>query len=197
MSVKRKQKSIYKLFKELDNQIAEFSNESGIKCKTGCGECCMFPKIHATVLEFIPFALKMVISGKASGLLETLQNKDAAISSCIIFSPISLNSSNGRCSDYENRGLICRLYGYSAHNNKDGSHSMITCSIIKANNPHIFNNEVSYLSGYTNLPIASEFYSRLQSIDLSLTLETYPINMAIKKALEYVLGYYSYRKHPE
>jgi Fe-S-cluster containining protein len=197
MSLVRKQRMDVKLFQELDDEIVKFSTESGLACKPGCGECCTYPKIHATILEFIPFAYKMVIQDKAFVLLEALKSNDAASSFCVIYNPLRMGASHGHCSDYENRGLICRLFGYSANSNKDGTHSMITCSIIKLNNPEFFRNAESLLAKSRHLPIASEYYSRLESIDLNLSLKTFPINVAIKKALEYVLSYYTYRNHPK
>jgi len=197
MSLARKQRLVVKLFDELAEQTAQFVQESGFKCKAGCGKCCVYPKIHATILEFIPFALKMVKEERAFGLLESLRSKDAESSSCIIFNPISPNSSNGSCSDYSNRGLICRLFGYSGNSNKEETYDIITCDIIKSDNPHFFKNAESILAHSTHLPIATDYYSKLQAIDLNLALDTYPVNIAIKKALEYVLAYYSYRNHPK
>ena len=197
MSLVRKKKLVVKLFEELAEQTARFKVDSGIKCKTGCGECCNYPKIHATVLEFIPYAYKMVIEERALDLIEKLERDANEVTICTLFHADSPGSSNGRCSDYENRGLICRLYGYSANYNKEGGLNMITCSIIKTNNPEVFRNAESLLARATHLPIASEYYSRLQAIDLSLSLESYPVNVAIRKALEYVLSYYTYRNHPK
>ena len=197
MSLNRKQKSVLELFDQLGDQTARFSEDSGIKCKSDCGECCVYPKVHATILEFIPFAYKMVIEDKAFTLLEKIKDLDAEDTTCIIFKHDSPGSSNGRCSDYDNRGLICRLYGYSANLNKNGAYSMITCTIIKSNNTELFRNAESLLARANHLPIATDYYSRLQSIDLNLSLETYPINTAIRKALEYSLSYYTYRNHPK
>jgi len=197
MSLIRKVRSVLELFRELDNEIAKFSAESGLKCKPGCGKCCLYPKVHATILEFIPFAYKMMLEQRAFALLETLKSKDAESSYCIIYNPISLSSKHGNCSDYPNRGLICRLYGYSASMNKDNSLSLITCAIIKSNNPEFFRNADSLLASAEHLPIAAEYYSRLQSTDLPLSLQSYPINVAIRKALEHVLAYYSYRNFPK
>jgi uncharacterized protein len=197
MSLAKKSELVLKLFEELDEQTSIFAADSGFKCKPGCGECCVYPKIHATILEFIPFAYKMYLEGKATGLLETLKNRDAEFSSCLIFNPIRLNSSNGSCSSYSSRGLICRLFGYSGNLNKDGAYNIITCGIIKTENPAFFNSAESIRAGSKNLPVASEYYSKLQTIDLSLAMETYPVNVAIRKALEYTLAYYAYRTSSE
>lgn len=193
----RKVKLVLKSFKELDLKIISFKNKTGLKCKLACGDCCLYPRIHATILEFIPYAHKMIVLGKAFELLEELKKKEISSSACIVYNSSNLITSQGYCSEYENRGLICRLFGYSANLQKNGIPAMITCSIIKSNHPGIFKSPESILEYSENLPIASEYYFKLQSIDLSLSLQTFPINIAIRKALEYGLSCYAYRKYPK
>ena len=197
MSFNRKVNLVIESFKELDSKINNFKNETGLKCKLACGECCLYPRIHATILEFIPYAHKMIVQGKAFELLEELKKKELGSSTCIIYRASRQISSHGHCSEYENRGLICRLFGFSANLQKNGIPGMITCSIIKSNHPDFLKNPETILAYSENLPIASEYYFKLQSIDLSLSLRTFPINIAIRKALEYALSCYSYRKFPK
>ena len=44
------------------------------------------------------------------------------------------------------------------------------------------------------MPLMSNYYFQLRCIDPGLSQEFYPINTAIKKALEVVLHYYAYRE---
>jgi len=39
----------------------------------------------------------------------------------------------------------------------------------------------------------NQYYMQLHAIDMDLTREFYPINEAIKRAIEVVLSYYAYR----
>ena len=43
------------------------------------------------------------------------------------------------------------------------------------------------------VPVMNQFYMQLHGIDFELTRDFYPINEAIKKAIETVLQYYAYR----
>ena len=46
------------------------------------------------------------------------------------------------------------------------------------------------------VPIVSQYYRQLAAIDAELARPEYPINVAIRRALEGVMHYYSYRPRP-
>lgn len=181
-----KSRAVLELFSQLDEAIAQFQNQTGLLCKFGCGACCFKPDIEATILEFIPLALKIYQENKAEEVLEKLES---ANSICIVLKD---TGSKGMCTQYENRGLICRLFGYSARTNKYGKRELITCQIIKEEQPQSVSAATKILSSPTPAPVMSDYYRRLQNIDLDLTREFFPINTAIKKALEYVMHRMAY-----
>jgi hypothetical protein len=43
------------------------------------------------------------------------------------------------------------------------------------------------------VPVMNQFYMQLHSIDFDLTKDYYPINEAIKRAIQVVLQYFAYR----
>jgi len=63
----------------------------------------------------------------ANDWYEKLKTEGAAL--CAILNPTQLGA--GLCSEYTYRGLICRLFGYSARTNKYAKHELVTCKIIK------------------------------------------------------------------
>jgi hypothetical protein len=109
----------------------------------------------------------------------------------LILNPTS--ASAGLCSEYSYRGLICRLFGYSARTNKYNEPELITCQIIKTEQTELFENAVEEIGKGVKVPIMSQYYMQLQAVDFDLTREFYPINTAISKAIETVLHYYAYR----
>jgi len=181
-----KSEAVIELFSELDEAIAKFQEQTGLHCKFGCGACCFKPDIEASVLEFIPLALKIYRENKAEEVLEKLEH---AASVCIVLKDVG---SKGMCTQYENRGLICRLFGYSARTNKYGKRELITCQIIKEGQPQNVSAAAEILNSPSPAPVMSDYYRRLQNIDLDLTRELFPVNTAIKKALEYVMHRMSY-----
>jgi Fe-S-cluster containining protein len=184
-----KSKAVEKLFLRLEKEMDEFRGQSGLYCPSGCGVCCKKPDIEATPLEFLPMALHVFDQGKAEEVLNELTQKQDSL--CLVFRP-SPTSFGGLCNAYPHRGLICRLFGYSARRNKEGRNELVTCRIVKEEQKTNFENTVQQIQDGLPVPVMTEYYSRLTSIDPNL-ISFYPINEAMKKALEYVLHYYSYR----
>jgi Fe-S-cluster containining protein len=188
-SLEEKVKSIEAVFKKLDDEISKFQSATSLHCKFGCGKCCLKPDIEATILEFLPFAFHLYQSNQAEEWLTKLQGTDSEI--CLILNPTQAGT--GLCSEYTYRGLICRLFGYSARTNKYGKRELVTCQIIKTEQVNSFAEAEKKIEEELDVPVMNEFYMQLASIDFDLSRNFYPINVAIKKAIETVLHYYAYR----
>jgi Fe-S-cluster containining protein len=178
------------VFQELDAEIAVFQSWSTLHCKEGCGKCCFKPDIEATILEFLPFAHYLYLKGEAFAWHEKLDTQNDNL--CLILNP--LQSGSGLCSEYPYRGLICRLFGYSARLNKYNKAELVTCQIIKTEQDKQFKSAVTEIERGQKAPVMSHYYMKLHSIDSELARDFYPINAAIKKAIETVLHYYAYRE---
>jgi Fe-S-cluster containining protein len=185
MTIQDKVHQVEQIFQKLDEEISAFQSSTGIHCKFGCGKCCFKPDIEATPLEFLPFALHLYEEGRAEEWHEKLATSEDQL--CLILNPTQ--SGAGLCTEYKHRGLICRLFGYSARTTKHGEKELVTCNIIKTEQP------VAYEAATKrkDIPVMSQYYMQLHSIDPDLTTEFYPINKAIRKAIECVLHYYAYR----
>ena len=185
MTIEEKVFQVESVFQKLDEEIAAFQSSTGMHCKFGCGKCCFKPDIEATPLEFLPFAYHLYKEGRAEEWYDKLVSSEEQI--CVILNPTQAGA--GLCTEYKHRGLICRLFGYSARINKYDGKELVTCNIIKTEQP------AEYEKGTTreDIPVMSQFYMRMHSIDPDLTTEFYPINKAIRKAIECVLHYYAYR----
>jgi Fe-S-cluster containining protein len=189
MTMEEKIGEVESVFNKLDQEIASFQSRSGMHCKAGCGKCCFKPDIEATILEFLPFAYYLHREGKAFDWLAKLKSTEAEI--CLILNPTQ--SGAGLCSEYKHRGLICRLFGYSARTNKYAERELVTCQIIKTEQAENFQRAVKGISDGQQVPMMNQYYMQLHAIDIDLTRDFYPINEAIRKALETVLHYYAYR----
>lgn len=189
MQLEEKVAAVREVFISLDEQIATFQGLTSLHCKVGCGKCCFKPDIEATVLEFLPFALHLYQNKQAEQWLERLNHTNESI--CAILNP--QQAGMGLCSEYAHRGLICRLFGYSARTNKYGKKELVTCQIIKTDQADAYNQSIQKIESGLEVPVMSNFYMRLHAIDYELTHTFYPINEAIGRALETVLQYYAYR----
>jgi len=192
MSIVRKVRAVEKLYKELQQAISQFQEETGLHCISGCGHCCQKPDIEATVLEFLPFAYQLYIDGKAYEWLEQMENRQQD-AHCALFHPLHINQQKGMCSEYTYRGLICRLFGFSATINKYGQPVLSTCKIIKTEQATAYQNANEAIRQGLPIPVMRNYYSKLANIDHRLTEKLYPINQAILYAIQTVLAYYAYR----
>lgn len=189
MSIEEKVNQVEEVFKTLDGEIAAFQSSSRLHCKFGCGKCCFKPDIEATILEFLPFAYYLHQNGAAEEWLKKMNDSESEL--CPILNPTQ--SGAGLCSEYNYRGLICRLFGYSARTNKYGQKELITCQIIKTEQKENFGLAEKKIEEGGTIPVMSNYYMRLHAIDFELTNQFYPIKTAIQKAIETVLHYYAYR----
>jgi len=181
--------AVEKVFESLDASIQQFQDKTTLHCRWGCGKCCFKPDIEATILEFLPFAYHIYHQQQAENWLEKLrQSKDSV---CLILNPTS--AAAGLCSQYPHRGLICRLFGYSARTNKYQEKELVTCAIIKTEQSASYHQAQVAIQQGLEVPVMNQYYMQLHAIDFDLTREFYPINRALQLALEKVLHYYAYR----
>lgn len=191
MSLAEKASAVGLVLNELDSQIQQFQDWSHLHCKFGCGKCCFKPDIEATPLEFLPFAVEKCKSGEAEAWLDKLENlQDKQV--CVILNPTQAGA--GLCSEYPHRGLICRLFGYSARTNKYDEKELVTCAIIKTEQQQNYEIAQQSVKSGSQIPLMSDYYLKLHYIDPNLANDFMPINQAIQKALELALQYFMYQK---
>lgn len=176
---------VKKVLEEAEIQTNYFGQKNGISCPSGCGLCCITPNIEASPLEFLPAAYQLYRDGKAETALELVREKPLK-SVCIFYDDAP--GTTERCTMYANRGLVCRLFGYSARINKLNQYSMITCQIIKQSEPYnkLGQPELRFA------PLAAGFYMQLRNIDIREGDRMMPVNEAIRNAIEMVLLHFSY-----
>lgn len=187
MSILRRVRSIRIIFSNLDKEIRRASTSVGISCPDTCGMCCEKKDIEATPLEFLPLAMHWFENGIASEKLAELKEKQDGI--CICYKNLG-SGGLGRCSCYENRGLICRLFGYSVNPDRNGNMRFLSCRIIKDS---LESRSLTSSISAASFPVMADWYKKLLQIEFSLGNQYYPINTAIITAIETVLAYYAYR----
>lgn len=194
MSIERKVQLVEKLYHQLEQESAQFELSSEIHCIASCGICCTYPSIEASPLEFFPWAFHLFLKGEAEEMLHQL-NKSSS-HTCHVYKAL-VTSNKGRCRDYKDRGLICRLFGSAANTNKYGKLQLVTCKIIKEEQDEKYQKTAVAITEGLPISVFTEYYMQLNNIDFHLGNMMLPINKALKMALEEVLRYYAYRTHPE
>jgi len=189
LSLSQKVQAIEEVFAILDQEMSKFQGWSGLTCKAGCGKCCDKADIEATVIEFLPFAHYLFLLNVYTEWLARIEEHKGNL--CLLFEPTKAGA--GLCSQYVYRGLICRLFGFSARTNKYAKHEFISCQTIKTEQTVAYNNTAERVLRGELVPVMNHYYMRLHAIDQDLARDFYPINEAIKRAIETVLHYYAYR----
>ena len=179
------------VFDELQVETDSFTSQSKVTCISGCGLCCTNPKVSASVLEFLPLAFDLYFKGLAEEYLEILSSTTDD-SYCIILKKLSISADAGHCSDYKNRGLICRLFASSARRNRSGEKELLICKKIKEEKKEAYDTAAVAINSEMDVPLSADYYTRLYNIDFFLTQEQLPINQAIRKSIEEVLRYFFY-----
>lgn len=195
MSIAIKVRQVRRLYAQLEQEIGQFQKQSGIHCLPDCGHCCTKPDIDAAVLEFLPYAFDLFLARRSLQVRELLANSGSI---CHIFNPLSLSNHayvSGRCTEYANRGLICRLFGYSTIRDKNGNRALSTCKWIKADQAVQITNAQPLIEAKA-APHYTNYYQKLVQIDFRLGQEYLPINKAILRAIDEVEHYYQFRPFP-
>lgn len=179
----RKIGEVEALFDQLELQVSIFKNSSCLSCMPDCGDCCKKEDIEATVLEFLPAAYDLYLKGDYNTILDQIESKNDNY--CIFYNPFT---ENGLCSEYKNRGLICRLFGFSSRIDKKGNYSLVSCRKLK--------DKMYQAESLKDAPELASWYMKLYGIDPYLSIKYLPVNIAIKKAIESVLFYFQFKKKP-
>jgi len=117
MNIFEKSEKVMQLFQILEDEITVLKKETGVHCIADCVYCCTTSKIAATPLEFYPLAIHLYNTGKAEEVLKIVSEPENS-KTCPV---LNVDSSNGKrigCSQYEYRGMICRLFAFNYNINK-------------------------------------------------------------------------------
>jgi Fe-S-cluster containining protein len=188
INIYQKIQKVETLQRRVDREIANFKRQTCLDCDQHCIECCSYADVQATPLEFLPFAYHALKLGLIDQWFDELNRHDSPM----CFFRRSEKNAWG-CRIYPVRGLICRLFGFSAVTNKHGRPEYAACRIMKRNWPDKVRLIKESISSGRKIPVISSYYRRLASIDPCLGQEFMPINAAMKKAIETIYFSVAYR----
>lgn len=175
--------SVAGLLKDISSQTLAFEQSVAYKCRPGCGACCTSPSVEAQVVEMLPMAKQLIVTGKLDQCYDRLSR--GREQSCILYEPNPQNKAMGRCSQYDFRPGVCRLFGFSAVEKKTGINELVTCQVHKKTHPQaVLAAEIEVRDG-AQVPVISEFNFLMRNLASESSLEfSMPINQALKMAIE-------------
>ena len=184
MNLTAKIRATTRIFNEADRQVEKYRRSSGLGCVQGCHMCCLNPNIHTTVMEFLPLASRLVDSGEHEEILARIESRKEKI--CVIFNPFN---GPGSCTMYEQRGLVCRLVGFTARTNREGTPQLVTCEPIRQRME-----KTPEMKSVAMAPQMPAYYMKLFGIDPHLSVRYLPINESIEQAIHLVAMGTKFRK---
>jgi len=110
---------INNVYQQMDIDNEKFSKKFNIKCVSTCnGNCCSKVDVEVSPVDLIPLVLNLIDQNKAEAILVDLF---ARINDHCLF------YSNGRCSIYNDRATLCRLFGNTAIFDKMHQNNLSIC----------------------------------------------------------------------
>ncbi|HEY3370479.1 MAG TPA: YkgJ family cysteine cluster protein [Prolixibacteraceae bacterium] len=187
-------RKVEKVFKQLDKETAKFGQQSNLKCLTNCNLCCMKKGLEANVLEFLPLAFYLVKNNLHEEALDLLATNPEH---CINLAKTQVPGQTAGCSNYEHRGMVCRLFGFSGIKDKNSKLAIYTCSHMKNEFPVEFKNTMERINSGMEIPMVTDFYYQIYFIDTYMANDYNPINVSIRKAIEKVAYYFANKPRRE
>jgi len=181
-------RKVEQVFKQLDTETDKFGKQSNLKCLTNCNLCCLKKDLEANVLEFLPLANYLVKNNLHEDALALL---DTNPEHCINLAKSQVSGQTAGCSNYEHRGMICRLFGFSGIKGKNTKLAVYTCSHMKKEYPLEFKTAMERINSGMEIPMVTDFYYQIYFVDSYMANDYNPINVSIRKAIEKVAYYYS------
>jgi uncharacterized protein len=173
--------NLLKVYAEMSATFSEYQKSVNLPCLEGCGKCCLNPDIEASVLEMLPFAIKIYREGKLEEWL--LKMGENSKNSCVLFE--GDETGKGRCGSYNERPGLCRMFGVAGLKNKEQVYHLSICKFIKESNPEASAKVVTDLT-LRKPPLMTEHSAQLAHLGDSFLQRRFPINEAIQQALEKV-----------
>jgi len=183
-------RKVERVFKQLDKETEKFGKQSNLKCLTNCNLCCLKKDLEANVLEFLPLANYLVKNNLHEAALDLLESNPEH---CISLSKSQVPGQTAGCANYDHRGMICRLFGFSGIKDKNSKLADYTCSHMKNEYPDEFKTASERINSGMKIPLVTDFYYQIYFIDSNLANDYNPINVSIRKAIEKVAYYYENR----
>jgi uncharacterized protein len=173
------------VFKELQRKAKLLKKGLKISCPDGCGYCCCNEDIYASVAEFLPLAYSVLSDKNRKSFLEIL-NKSEDQGLCVFFEQHDNDKRKARCLIYDDRGLICRLFGYAYIFDKYGKKAFSTCGTIKEIYPGIVEKANEHAESSKTVPVIIQYYQKIFDLFPEYGADLYPVNKAMKFAIDKV-----------
>ena len=168
----------------MDAGTSAFAAATGLACPSGCGACCHSPEVESSVVDLLPAAFALFEGGRAESLLERLgESPDERV--CALYEPDAGDPLRGRCSLYEQRPSLCRLFGFTARRDRLGQPEFLGCREHGSSTPEAYARAVTRVASGAPVQMLADEVAAVAS-EAGPSAAALPINQALRAALERV-----------
>lgn len=180
-------KELVELYQELDREVDRFKKAAGLDCLEFCKKCCAATeeRIEVSVFECLPLSIHLWGRGEAESLLGRIAAGDEK-SLCVLRSAADSFAPAWGCALYAWRPLLCRLFGFSAVLDKRGHPRIALCRAVKDADPGAESRTTQKIISGLKPVVLSHWAEKASSLNPHLGRKRYPINQALRLALEKV-----------
>jgi uncharacterized protein len=147
------------LYGEADSAVAAFAAQTGLRCPEGCGACCANSTPTVSMPEAQLIAAELVRRGTAAAVLAAART--AGEHRCALYEG---DARHGRCTVYELRPVMCRLYGFSAVR-RNGQNDMAVCRVHAMTIPDEVGAAVAHVDAGGEVPVIPTWAERSAALE--------------------------------
>jgi Fe-S-cluster containining protein len=180
-------KELGELYRDMDREIERFKKAAALDCPEFCKKCCAATeeRIEVSVFECLPLSIHLWGRGEAESILARIAAGDEK-SLCVLRNPADSFAPAWGCALYAWRPLLCRLFGFSAVLDKRGHPRIALCRAIKDADPGAESRAAQKIASGLKPVVLPHWAERISSLNPHLGRKRYPINQALRLALEKV-----------
>ncbi len=138
------------------------------------------------MLEMLPLASDLVERGEAAAVRQRIAESGKP---CVMYEGHPTDPLKGRCTVYELRPTMCRLYGFAARTSTErpGGKQYVPCVRHEELQPEAVAEAQRKLEAEgLDIPMIATEHARVMMVNRNLGRETLPINEALRRALDLV-----------
>lgn len=178
-------RSVRRLFRKAEAQTLSVALQTGVRCREKCGACCLSSGVETSPIEMISVVRRLREDGRLEESLKKAESLPER-SPCVLYRHVEGNPLEGQCTVYEDRPLICRLFGFSGRIEKTGELQMAFCKFHKEDFPQQTQEARLIFEASEKIPPVMSTYrmSLKAAVPQDSLTQLMPINHALLKAAE-------------
>jgi Fe-S-cluster containining protein len=147
------------LYAEADRAVARFAEQTGLRCPAGCGACCANSTPMVSMPEAAAIAEELARRGHTAATLE--RARISGERRCALYEG---DDRHGRCTVYDLRPAMCRLYGFAAVR-RAGRNDLAVCRVHAMTIPDEVTAAVAHVDAGGEVPVLADWAEQSAALE--------------------------------